>query len=106
MLRRPRAGEGGDSKSHANEKSSVDISLGGEGACDGLKLGGQRGSLVYQLRPNSNYIHRTKNTFQPSPFCSCLFGHWNAAFASASIRFHKLFYSIVFYSANKAPLPF
>jgi hypothetical protein len=33
MLRRPRAGEGGDSKSHANEKSSVDISLGGEGAC-------------------------------------------------------------------------
>jgi hypothetical protein len=37
-------------KSHANEKSNVDISLGGVRACDGPKLEHQRGSSECQLR--------------------------------------------------------
>jgi hypothetical protein len=66
-------------KSHANEKSNVDISLGGERACDGLKLEHKRGGrLRMSATTNSSYIHRTRTrtrtrTSFNHPHFACVF---------------------------------
>jgi hypothetical protein len=72
----------------------VDISLGGERACNGLKLGGRRGKFGVSYG-------RTAITFTEQEHISAV----PILLLSLAIGM-PLLYSIVFYSANKAPCHF